>query len=172
VARVSTAGDVRVYLVGYIFCIIDYHICRDIFGRIYIMYCRLSYVSRGALPVKTPAPLYICTSIKQYNHLTFNGTPLSNKRVHPTLERIDRAFVSNEWGVLFRLGSSTHYPSCAQTMHHSCCRQMPHLPVGAAFSSGPFGPSAPGFFRSLSVLGTARSTMPTRSTVWIGCSGI
>jgi hypothetical protein len=25
---------VRVYLVGYIFCIIDYHICRDIFDRI------------------------------------------------------------------------------------------------------------------------------------------
>jgi hypothetical protein len=65
-------------LVGYIFCIIDYHICRDIFGRIDIMYYRLSYVFRGALPLKTPPPLYICTSIKQYNHLTFNGTPLSN----------------------------------------------------------------------------------------------
>jgi hypothetical protein len=44
---------VRVYLVGYIFCIIDYHICRDIFDRIDIMNCRLSYVSRGALPLKT-----------------------------------------------------------------------------------------------------------------------
>jgi hypothetical protein len=42
------------------------------------MYCRLSYVSKGVLPLKTPAPLYICTSIKQYNHLTFGGTPLSN----------------------------------------------------------------------------------------------
>jgi hypothetical protein len=69
---------VRVYLVGYIFCTIDYHICRDIFGRIDIMYCRLPYISRGVLPLKTPAPLYICTSIKQYNHLTFGGTPLSN----------------------------------------------------------------------------------------------
>jgi hypothetical protein len=69
---------VRVYLVDYIFCIIDYHICQDIFARIYIMYCRLPYVSRGALSLKTPAPLYICTSIKQYNHLTFGGTPLSN----------------------------------------------------------------------------------------------
>jgi hypothetical protein len=65
-------------LVGYIFCIIDYHICRDIFGRIDIMYYRLSYVSRGALPLKTPAPIYICSSIKQYNHLTFSVTPLSN----------------------------------------------------------------------------------------------
>jgi hypothetical protein len=44
---------VRVYLVGYTFCIIDYHICRDIFGRLDIMYCRLSYVSRGTLPLKT-----------------------------------------------------------------------------------------------------------------------
>jgi hypothetical protein len=59
VARVLTAGDVGVYLVGYIFCIIDYHICRDIFGRIDIMYCRLSYVFKGALPLKTPALLYI-----------------------------------------------------------------------------------------------------------------
>jgi hypothetical protein len=44
---------VRVYLVGYIFYIIDCHICRDIFGRIDIMYCRLPYVSRGALLLKT-----------------------------------------------------------------------------------------------------------------------
>ncbi len=43
---------ITVYLVGYIFCIIDYHICRDIFGRIDIMYCRLSYVSRCALLLK------------------------------------------------------------------------------------------------------------------------
>jgi hypothetical protein len=72
------ALTVRVYVVGNIFCTIDYHICWYIFGRIDIMYCRLPYVSRGALPLKTPAPLYICTSIKQYNHLTFDGTPLSN----------------------------------------------------------------------------------------------
>jgi hypothetical protein len=39
-------GDVRVYLVGYIFCIIDYHICQDIFGRLYILYNRLSYMSK------------------------------------------------------------------------------------------------------------------------------
>jgi hypothetical protein len=44
---------VRVYLVGYIFCIIDCHICRDIFGKIDIIYYRLSYVYRGALPLKT-----------------------------------------------------------------------------------------------------------------------
>jgi hypothetical protein len=43
-----------------------------------IMYYRLPYVSRGALSLKTPAPLYIYTSIKQYNHLIFDGTPLSN----------------------------------------------------------------------------------------------
>jgi hypothetical protein len=36
---------VRVYLVGYIFCIIDYHICRDIFDRLYILYNRLPYMS-------------------------------------------------------------------------------------------------------------------------------
>jgi hypothetical protein len=46
-------GGVRVYLVDYIFYIIDCHICRDIFGRIDIMYCRLSYVSKGVLPLKT-----------------------------------------------------------------------------------------------------------------------
>jgi hypothetical protein len=71
---------VRVYLVGYIYCIIDYHICRDIFDMIDIMYYRLPYVSRDVLPLKTPAPLYICTSIKQYNHLTFGGTHLSNSK--------------------------------------------------------------------------------------------
>jgi hypothetical protein len=75
---IGTGLPIRVYLVGYIFCTIDYHICQDIFDRIDIMYCRLLYVSRGALPLKTSAPLYICTSIKQYNHLTFSGTPLSN----------------------------------------------------------------------------------------------
>jgi hypothetical protein len=56
-----TAGDVRVYLVDYIFCIIDCHICRDIFGRIDIMYCRLSYVSRSVLLFKTLV-LYIYRS--------------------------------------------------------------------------------------------------------------
>jgi hypothetical protein len=50
------------------------------------MYYKLSYVSRGVLPLKTPAPLYICTSIKQYNHLTFDGTPLSNFRRHDLVE--------------------------------------------------------------------------------------
>jgi hypothetical protein len=58
---------VRVYLVGYIFCIIDYHICQDIFGRIYIMYYRLPFVFRDTLPLKTLV-LYIYRSrgIMQY----------------------------------------------------------------------------------------------------------
>jgi hypothetical protein len=66
--RGISAGDVRVYLVGYIFYIIDFHICRDIFGRIDIMYCRLPYVSRGVLPLKTLV-LYIYQSrgTMQYN---------------------------------------------------------------------------------------------------------
>jgi hypothetical protein len=78
VARVLTVEGVRVYLVGYIFYTIDYHIYQDIFDRIDIMYCRLTYVSRGVLPLKTPTPPYIRTSIKQYNYLTFSSTPLSN----------------------------------------------------------------------------------------------
>jgi hypothetical protein len=47
-APTVTAGDVRVYMVDYIFCIIDYLICRDIFGRIilcivyYHMYSEVS----------------------------------------------------------------------------------------------------------------------------------
>jgi hypothetical protein len=67
-APAVTAGDVRIYLVGYIFYIIGCHICRDIFGRIDIMYYRLSYVSRGALPLKTLV-LYIYRprGIMQYN---------------------------------------------------------------------------------------------------------
>jgi hypothetical protein len=48
-----TVGYVRVYLIDYIFCIIDYHVCQDIFDRIDIMYYRLPYVSRGVLPFKT-----------------------------------------------------------------------------------------------------------------------
>jgi hypothetical protein len=67
-ATTVTAGDVRVYLIGYIFCIIDCHICQDIFDRIDIMYCRLPYVSRGALTLKTRV-LYIYRSrgTMQYN---------------------------------------------------------------------------------------------------------
>jgi hypothetical protein len=49
----ATTHTVRVYLVCYIFCIINCHICWDIFGRIDIMYSRLPYVFRGALPLKT-----------------------------------------------------------------------------------------------------------------------
>jgi hypothetical protein len=37
------------------------YICQDIFGRIDIMYCRLSYVFRGVLPLKTLV-LYIYRS--------------------------------------------------------------------------------------------------------------
>jgi hypothetical protein len=52
-APTVNAGDVRVYLVGYIFCIIDCHIYQDIFGIIDIMYYRLQYVSGGIFPLKT-----------------------------------------------------------------------------------------------------------------------
>jgi hypothetical protein len=45
--------DLVVYLVGYILCIVDSYICRDIFDRINIMYCKLLYVSEGVLPLKT-----------------------------------------------------------------------------------------------------------------------
>jgi hypothetical protein len=48
-----TMRDVRVYLIDYILCIICYDIYRDIFGRINIMYHRISYVSGGILPLKT-----------------------------------------------------------------------------------------------------------------------
>jgi hypothetical protein len=63
---------VRVYLVGYIFCIIDCHICRDIFDRIDIMYSRLPYVSRGVLSLKTLV-LYIYRSrgTMQYNQQSY-----------------------------------------------------------------------------------------------------
>jgi hypothetical protein len=54
-------GFVRVYFVGYIFYIIDCHICRDISSKIDIMYCRLPYVSEGSLPLKTLV-LYIYRS--------------------------------------------------------------------------------------------------------------
>jgi hypothetical protein len=54
-APVVIAEDVRIYLVGYIFCIID---CQDIFDRIDIMYYRLPYVSGDTLSLKTLA-LYI-----------------------------------------------------------------------------------------------------------------
>jgi hypothetical protein len=46
-------------LVDYIFCIIDYHICRDIFDRIDIMYCTLSYVFRCVLRLQDSCTLYI-----------------------------------------------------------------------------------------------------------------
>jgi hypothetical protein len=44
---------VRVYLVGYLFCIIGCNICHDIFSRLDIMYFKLPYVSGGALLLKT-----------------------------------------------------------------------------------------------------------------------
>jgi hypothetical protein len=37
---------IRIYLIRYILCLIECHICQNIFGRIDIMYCRLPYVSR------------------------------------------------------------------------------------------------------------------------------
>jgi hypothetical protein len=52
-APAVTAGGIRVYLVDYIFCIINCHICQNIFGKIDIVYYRLPYVSRGVLPLKT-----------------------------------------------------------------------------------------------------------------------
>jgi hypothetical protein len=52
-SRCDCGEMLEVYLVGYILCIIDCHICQDIFGMLYIMYCTLPYVSRGALPLKT-----------------------------------------------------------------------------------------------------------------------
>jgi hypothetical protein len=68
-------------LVGYIFCIIDYHICRNIFGRIDIMYCRLSYVSRGVLPLKTLV-LYIYQprGTMQYNQQSYGHSILLTGR--------------------------------------------------------------------------------------------
>jgi hypothetical protein len=65
---VLCATPVRVYLIGYIFCIIDCHICHDIFGRIDIIYCRLLYVSKCNLSLKTLI-LYIYRprDIIQYN---------------------------------------------------------------------------------------------------------
>jgi hypothetical protein len=39
-------------LIDYILCIIDWHICQDIFGKIDIMYYILPYVFRGALQHK------------------------------------------------------------------------------------------------------------------------
>jgi hypothetical protein len=44
---------IRVYLVGYILCIIDCYVYRDIFSRIDIMHYRLSYVFRVVLALKT-----------------------------------------------------------------------------------------------------------------------
>jgi hypothetical protein len=67
-APAVTAEDVRVYLVGYIFCIIECHIYRNIFGRIDIMYCRLPYVSRFILPLKTLVLyIYRLRGTMQYN---------------------------------------------------------------------------------------------------------
>jgi hypothetical protein len=43
----------RLFMVGYIFYIIDCHICQDIFDRMDIMYYRLTYVSERVIPLKT-----------------------------------------------------------------------------------------------------------------------
>jgi hypothetical protein len=59
----SSIRVVRVYLVGYIFYIINGHICQDIFGSIDIMYCKLPYVSRCVLSLKTLI-LYRILSLK------------------------------------------------------------------------------------------------------------
>jgi hypothetical protein len=52
-APTVTAGDATVYFVDYILCILYYHICQNIFGRIDIIYCILLYVSGCVLPLKT-----------------------------------------------------------------------------------------------------------------------
>jgi hypothetical protein len=74
-----------VYLVGYIFCIIDCHISQDILDIIDIMYCRLPYVSRTVLPLKTLV-LYIYRprGRMQYNqqlyaiYSSYRSKPLNN----------------------------------------------------------------------------------------------
>jgi hypothetical protein len=76
-------GDVRVYLVGYIFCIIDCHICRDIFGRIEIMYCRLLYVFGGVLLLKTLVLyIYRLRDTMQYNNYTQSILHTDSPRFH------------------------------------------------------------------------------------------
>jgi hypothetical protein len=52
-ASAMTMGDVRVYLIDYIFCIINCHICWNTFDKIDIMYFRLSYIFGDALSLKT-----------------------------------------------------------------------------------------------------------------------
>jgi hypothetical protein len=54
-----TTGDVRVYLIGYTICIIDCHICQDIFDKINIMYYKLPYVYEGVLLPQDSYTLYI-----------------------------------------------------------------------------------------------------------------
>jgi hypothetical protein len=66
------------------------------------MYCRLSYVSRGVLPLKTPAPLYICTFIKQYNNLTFSDTPLSNFNITKLYQYIFIVVGTRAWSLIFK----------------------------------------------------------------------
>jgi hypothetical protein len=67
-APAVTAGDVIVYLVGYIFCIIDCYIYRNIFSRIDITYYKLSYISGSALPLKTLVfYIYQLRGTMQYN---------------------------------------------------------------------------------------------------------
>jgi hypothetical protein len=63
----------RLYiLLGYIFCIIYCHICRDIFDKIDIMYCRLPYVSRSVLPLKTLVLyIYQARDTIQYNQQSY-----------------------------------------------------------------------------------------------------
>jgi hypothetical protein len=63
-----TVGNVRVYLVGYILYIIDCHIYQNIFSKIDIIYCKVSYIFKGVLPLETLI-LYIYRSrgTMQYN---------------------------------------------------------------------------------------------------------
>jgi exonuclease III len=63
---------------------------------------------------------FLNDSVLKEIHLTGRLFTWSNERSHPTLERIDRAFMTSEWEDLF--------PTCdLQTLSSSCSDHAPLL---------------------------------------------
>lgn len=102
-------------------------------------------------------------------HLTGRLYTWSNERSHPTLEKIDRFFVSADGASCFHTAICSPFPPSALIMLPYCCTRMPHSTIRNVFTSSPYGPVSLASLMWCGALGTARSMGRIRARGWTGC---
>lgn len=80
--------------------------------------------------------------------------PWSSEHEHPTLEWIDRVFVTSEWLQLYPTIDCVLSPRTTQTTHCYYCTPIPSLGPGGGSNLRPFGFSSMASFRSFRTPGT------------------